>query len=68
MRARSLLLPAVLAITAAVPALGAAPASAAAPPSGTPAAGHAGAGKPVDLGRQTLPPGDGWASAGTGTT
>ncbi|MEU8058434.1 pectate lyase family protein [Microbispora bryophytorum] len=58
MPGRSLLLSAALAITAAVPVLTAAPTAAA----GTQA------GKPADLGRQTLPAGDGWASAGAGTT
>lgn len=58
MPGRSLLLSAALAITAAVPVLGAGPAGAVTPP----------AGKPADIGRQTLPAGDGWASSGTGTT
>ncbi|WP_182904329.1 polysaccharide lyase family 1 protein [Microbispora sp. H13382] len=53
MPGRSLLLSAALAVAAAVPVLGAGPAAAAPRP---------------DLGRQTLPAGDGWASAGTGTT
>ncbi|MBP2702796.1 pectate lyase [Microbispora sp. RL4-1S] len=55
MRTASLALPAALALAAALVVPLAAPARAAS------------TGRP-DLGRQTLPAGDGWASAGTGTT
>ncbi|MEV7807687.1 pectate lyase [Microbispora sp. NPDC088329] len=62
MPARHLLLSAVLALAAAAPALAASPAGAATTPAGKPV------GQQADLGRQTLPANDGWASAGTGTT
>ncbi|GGO07026.1 pectate lyase [Microbispora rosea subsp. aerata] len=61
MPGKALLLSAALAVTAAAPMLMAGPAEAASPTAEQ-------AGKPADLGRQTLPPNDGWASAGTGTT
>ncbi|GAA4208830.1 pectate lyase family protein [Microbispora amethystogenes] len=64
MPARSLLVPAVLVLATAVPA----PAASAAATDSVATDSVATDSVAADLGRQTLPAGDGWASAGAGTT